>query len=380
MTLFNRNTIGMICLTAMLVWACSGSDEPSKEPEPADTGKDRKAMLTNWADNIIIPSYAAFKVKLDVMTVKSEAFSKKPDATTLAEFRQSWVDAYTEWQKVEIFDAGPGLQRAIRNYYNIYPTSVSGIEANIANPSVNLEITASYDKQGFPALDYLLNGVGKTDAEILSYYTSADGTKRLAYVKRITDHMQELITGVISDWNGSYREQFITKTGVDVGSPMGELTNHYVLHYERYIRSGKFGIPSGAMLDGIVSAEKVEAFYKKDISKVLAQTAHQAAVDFFNGKGVKSNTAGPSFKTYLDALGAKDKTTGKLLSETITDQFAASKAKIDALDTNFYQQVKTNDQAMKDTYNELQKAVRMLKVDMTSAMSITITYTDNDGD
>jgi predicted lipoprotein len=364
----------------MLVWACSGSDEPSKEPEPADTGKDRKAMLTNWADNIIIPSYAAFKVKLDVMTVKSEAFSKKPDATTLAEFRQSWVDAYTEWQKVEIFDAGPGLQRAIRNYYNIYPTSVSGIEANIANPSVNLEITASYDKQGFPALDYLLNGVGKTDAEILSYYTSADGTKRLAYVKRITDHMQELITGVISDWNGSYREQFITKTGVDVGSPMGELTNHYVLHYERYIRSGKFGIPSGAMLDGIVSAEKVEAFYKKDISKVLAQTAHQAAVDFFNGKGVKSNTAGPSFKTYLDALGAKDKTTGKLLSETITDQFAASKAKIDALDTNFYQQVKTNDQAMKDTYNELQKAVRMLKVDMTSAMSITITYTDNDGD
>ncbi len=380
MTLFNRNTIGMICLTAMLVWACSGSDEPSKEPEPADTGKDRKAMLTNWADNIIIPSYAAFKVKLDVMTVKSEAFSKKPDATTLAEFRQSWVDAYTEWQKVEIFDAGPGLQRAIRNYYNIYPTSVSGIEANIANPSVNLEITASYDKQGFPALDYLLNGVGKTDAEILSYYTSAEGTKRLAYVKRITDHMQELITGVISDWNGSYREQFTTKTGVDVGSPMGELTNHYVLHYERYIRSGKFGIPSGAMLDGIVAAEKVEAFYKKDISKVLAQTAHQAAVDFFNGKGVKSNTAGPSFKTYLDALGAKDKTTGKLLSETITDQFAASKAKIDALDTNFYQQVKTNDQAMKDTYNELQKAVRMLKVDMTSAMSITITYTDNDGD
>lgn len=379
MTLFNRNTIGLICLTAMLVWACSGNDEPAK-PEPADTGKDRKAMLTNWADNIIIPSYAAFNVKLDAMTVKSEAFSKKPDATTLTEFRQSWVDAYTEWQKVEIFDAGPGLQRAIRNYYNIYPTSVSGIEANIANPSVNLEISASYDKQGFPALDYLLNGVGKTDAEIVSYYTSAEGAKRLAYVKRITDHMQELITGVIGDWNGSYREQFTTKTGVDVGSPMGELTNHYVLHYERYIRSGKFGIPSGAMLDGIVAAEKVEAFYKKDISKVLAQTAHQAAVDFFNGKGVKTSTAGPSFKTYLDALGAKDKTTGKLLSETITEQFAASKAKIDVLDPNFYQEVKTNDQAMKNTYNELQKAVRMLKVDMTSAMSITITYTDNDGD
>jgi hypothetical protein len=35
---------------------------------------------------------------------------------------------------------------------------------------------------------------------------------------------------------------------------------------------------------------------------------------------------------------------------------------------------------MADTYAAMQKLVRMLKVDMTSAMSITITYTDNDGD
>ena len=32
------------------------------------------------------------------------------------------------------------------------------------------------------------------------------------------------------------------------------------------------------------------------------------------------------------------------------------------------------------SYNEMQKAVRMIKVDMTSAMSITVTYVDNDGD
>ncbi|WP_449437648.1 hypothetical protein [Pedobacter steynii] len=42
--------------------------------------------------------------------------------------------------------------------------------------------------------------------------------------------------------------------------------------------------------------------------------------------------------------------------------------------------MKTNNQKMIDVYTEMQKSVRMLKVDMTSAMSITITYTDNDGD
>lgn len=315
------------------------------------------------------------------MVVKSEAFRTKPDEASLTTLRQSWVDAYTEWQKVELFDVGPGFQQALRNYNNIYPASVTGIQANIDNPALSMETGSSYDRQGFPALDYLLNGVGASNAEIVAYYTSAsDGAKRSAYLKRVTDHMQLLTNSVISDWKGSYREQFITKTGVDVGSPMGELVNRYVLHYERYIRSGKFGIPSGAMLNGIVSADKVEAFYKKDISKVLAQVSHQAAVDFFNGKSVKTETEGPSFKTYLDALGVKDKTSGKLLSQIINEQFAVSKLKIDGLNSNFYTEVTTNDQVMKDVYTELQKAVRMLKVDMTSAMSITITYTDNDGD
>jgi len=378
---FNLKTVLIFASLAIFVWACSGSGGSTPQPEPTDAGKDRKAVLVNLADNIIIPSYNSYKTKLDAMVIKSDAFRANPDAASLSEFRLAWVDAYTEWQKVELFDVGPGFQQALRSYCNIYPANVTGIEAQIANPALSMETASSYDRQGFPALDYLLNGVGNTDAEIIGYYTAAgEGAKRAAYLKRITDHMQLLLNSVIGDWAGTYREQFTTKTGVDVGSPMGELVNRYVLHYERYIRSGKFGIPSGAMLNGVVSADKVEGFYKKDISKILAQTAHQAAADFFNGKSVKTGTEGPSFKTYLDALLVKDKTSGKLLSQLINDQFAVSKSKIDALNSNFYKEVTTNDQAMKDVYTELQKAVRMLKVDMTSAMSITITYTDNDGD
>ncbi|MFN3380497.1 MAG: imelysin family protein [Runella zeae] len=370
----------VLVLFGMLIWACSNNDSP-QEPEPTDPSKDRKVLLTHLADNIIIPSYANFKVKFDAMNSKSQAFTAKPDATTLGEFRQAWREAYIEWQKMELFDVGPANRAAMRNFYNIYPTSVAGITQYIADPSVNLEVASSYDKQGFPALDYLLNGVGTTDAETVAFYTNAtDGAKRLAYIKRIVDHMNALITKVISDWNGSYREEFTTKTGLDIGSPMGELVNGYVLHYERFIRSGKFGIPSGAMLNGVVAPEKVEAFYKKDISNVLAQTAHQAVVDFFNGKNVKTNAEGPSFKTYLDALGAKDSATGKTLSEIINAQFGVSKSKMDALKPNLFEEVKTNNAAVVQVYTEMQKAVRMLKVDMTAAMSIVITYTDNDGD
>lgn len=380
MKYFSAKKHFLLWLLTGFLWACGGSGEKTDPPTPVDEGKDRKALLTNLADNIIIPAYADFKTKLGQMVAQSEAFTAKPDIQTLTAFRAAWVEAYVEWQKVELFDFGPAERQTLRNFYNIYPASEKGINDNIADPNANLEVPSSYAQQGFPALDYLLNGVGNNDTAILAFYTTApDAAKRMAYIKRLTGRMTTLLDKVVTEWT-TYRETFISKTGLDIGSPTSQMVNAFVLHYERFIRSGKFGIPSGAMLNGVVSPDKVEAFYKKDISRTLAQTAHQAVVDFFNGKGFKTGSEGASFKTYLVALGAKDSGTGQSLADIINNQFAASKSKIDMLKPSLYEEVKTNNQAMVAVYTEMQKAVRMLKVDMTSAMSITITYTDNDGD
>jgi predicted lipoprotein len=360
--------------------SCGGN---GNDPSPVDDSKDRKLILTHWADNTIIPSYTNFKVKFDVLLNKADAFTASPDNTALIEFRSAWVDAYTEWQNVELFEFGPADKYTIRNFFNIYPADVSGIASNINDPTSNLDLPASYARQGFPALDYLINGVGADDAAIIAYYTTdAEAAKRIAYVERITARMNSLITNVISEWSGAYRDTFINKTGLDIGSSTGLVVNAYVLHYERYIRSGKVGIPSGAAIatGGVPYPEKVEAFYKKDISLILATNAHQAAVDFFNGMNVTTGMEGPSFKSYLDALEAKDASTGSLLSVIINDQFTAISGKLGLLSPNFYDQIQTNNQLMIDAYTEMQKIVRMLKVDMTSAMSVTITYTDNDGD
>jgi len=373
-----KKTCFVILLSAVL-WGCSGTEEQATDPTDVQE-TNRKAMLTSLADNIIIPSYASFKSKFDVMVSKSDAFIAKPEAAQLTEFRQAWAEAYTEWQKAEIFEFGPGETYVIRNYYNIYPANAAGITADISETSPNLEVPASYDRQGFPALDYLINGVGADDSAILQYYSGADGTKRLAHIKRLTSRMSSLLSKVTADWNSTARETFINKTGLDISSSTSLMVNSVVLHYERYIRSGKFGIPSGAMLNGVPAPEKVEGFYKKDLSLTLAKTAQQAYVDFFNGKSVKTGTEGLSLKTYLNGIGAKDSATGKTLTDIINAQFEASNRKLGVLKPNLYDEVKTNNQAMKDTYTEMQKSVRMLKVDMTSAMSITITYTDNDGD
>src|SRR5688572_19077566 len=91
---------------------CCGGNE--SEPSPEDNSKDRKVILTHWADNIIRPSYENFRESFDVMIDKVDAFTTSPDQTSLSALRESWVDAYTEWQKVELFEFGPADKYTLR--------------------------------------------------------------------------------------------------------------------------------------------------------------------------------------------------------------------------------------------------------------------------
>ena len=370
-----------VVLTLILVLPGCGGKE--REPSPADNTKDRKVILTHWVDNIVVPSYKTFHQHFEVMADHANAFSVSPDEASLLALRDAWVQAYRAWQKVELFEFGPADKYTLRNFFNIYPADVSGITANIADPAVNLDLPASYSRQGFPALDYLLNGIGQTDADILAAYTTdAHAGQRTAYLTRLTERMSTLLAQVIQEWDGPYRDTFINQTGLDIGSSFGLVVNAYVLYYERYVRTGKIGIPSGAAIgsSGVPYPERIEAYYHSAISRDLATTAHQAARDFFNGVDPETSQEGPSLGSYLDALGSKDAASGKMLSEIITEQFSVISSELADLLPDLSGQIAVNNDEMVETYSAMQKLVRLLKVDMTSAMSITITYTDNDGD
>ena len=364
----------MIATLCMHCVKKKNSDEPA-EAEP----ETRKVLLENIADNIILPSYENFRIKLDTMIVKSKAFTSNPDNVSLSNFRAAWANTYIEWQKVELFDVGPSSDVAMRLYFNIYPTDVAGIETNVASGNSNLGI--EFNRQGFPALDYLINGMG-TDAETIDKYkTATDANKRIVYLNLVTNKMKEMTTIVISAWHNGYRNTFVGNTSVSAGSPLSGLINGYVRNYEKYIRTGKFGLPSGVMVGGgTVNPALVEGYYKKDISLDLAKAAHKASVDFFNGKSVITGAEGSSLKSYLDKIGAKDSKTGVSLSAIINTQFGEVDKKLNLLSNNFVENVNNNNQAMINVFNTMQSTIRLLKVDMTSAMSISITYTDTDGD
>lgn len=364
-----------ISLTS-LIFACSSSDDSGDSN--TDT-YDRTVMLTHWADNIIIPSYEDYDSKMQTLASEVTSFTTTPTEANLQLVRTSWINAYKAYQKVTLFYVGKASEINLKETTNTYPTDAAAIENNIASGSYNLDLFSQYSKQGFPALDYLINGLGTTDASIVDFYsTNTNANKYKQYLIDVTNKLKTNSTTVLADWNTSYRNAFISSNGNAVSSSVNIMTNLFVKNLEKDIRSGKIGIPAGIFSSGTLFPEKVEAFYKKDISKELLNTAIQAQQDFFNGKNFTSSATGPSLKSYLDYVNAVR--SGQNLSDIINNQFISSYTANNLLDNNFSSQITNDNSKMLNAYDALQQNVVYIKLDMMQALNITIDYVDSDGD
>ena len=368
-------------IVLILGWACS-SDSDTEGTVVVDpineVSFERSAMLINWADNIIIPSYEAFSTDLDLLIDSFDAFKENPNEDNLVKFRSSWISAYSSWQHVAMFEIGPAETVGFQLNMNIYPTNTDNIDEFITTGTYDLSLSSNRSSKGFPALDYLLNGLGENDAEILAFYNNGTNNTVFTYTEDVLLDMKSLIGTVLSNWKEGYRDTFVANDGASSTSSVDRMVNDYIFYYEKYLRAGKMGIPLG-VFSGSTLPQNVEAYYDGTISADLFLEGLSAVHDFFNGKHFNSETEGESLASYLDALNTvKD---GEDLSALINGQFNTARDMVQDL-ASFREEIENNNPptAMFLAYDEVQKAVPMLKVDMVSAMSISIDFVDADGD
>ena len=367
--------LAAICAVLVLV-ACK---KKTTDPNANNNSYDRGAMLANYADNYIVPAYTQMSNVLNVLKTNTDAFAAAPDAAKLSSLQATWQTAYKIWQHVEMFEFGPDQATALRMYMNIYPVSVNKINSNITTGTYNLDQFGNTDAQGFPALDYLLNGLAGNNTAILAFYTSdGQAANRKQYLQAIVNKMNEKIAAVRDAWTGDYRNTFVAATGTDVSSSLSLMTNAFVLHYERYLRGGKIGLPVGAMT-GTAAPQLTEAYYSPELSKDLALEGLEAINGIYEGKNFDGTANGSGFKDYLGAIGTKDEN-DKPMADLITEELAQATTALSGLTTTIKDGVVNDRPTVLSIYQEIQQVVPLFKVDMVSAFGISITYVDNDGD
>ena len=338
----------------------------------------RGEMLTNWADNIIIPAFEALSGDMDSLSLAANTFTEIPNQENLISLKQSWLNAYLAWQTVAMFDIGMAEEITLRNYMNVYPLDAEGMTTTLLVGGYDLTSVNRQDEQGFPALDYLLHGLANSEPEIITFYTDEfDGPKYKIFLTDLVERMRSLTYMVLIDWKERYREEFIERDGSGATESVNSMVNAYIYYFEKFLRSGKVGIPAGIFSNSPLS-DRVEARYREDVSKELLIKSLNSAQDFFNGVHFSQEDSGMSLQGWIDYL-EKTRDTHHLDS-LINNQFALIHAQVVNLNDDLGVQVTTDNIGMLETYDLMQEIVIFMKVDMLQLFDIKVDYVDADGD
>lgn len=347
----------------LVVASCGDKSDDNKKEDKYD----RKAMLTHWADNIIVKGYTSYTTALQKMQEQSKAFISEPTTSTLSALRADWKKAYVAWQDVAMFEIGKAEEINLQGLTNTYPANVSQINSSIDSDDVNFGLPSMRSAQGFPAIEYLIYGDQVSDEALIASFT--DNKKN--YLEKVVDLLLANSNTVLDDWKSRYRDVFVNESGSSATASVNKVTNDFIFYYEKFLRAGKVGIPAGVFSSEPI-AHTAEAPYS-GISKTLLYSSLDAVQNFFNGKAGDGSNQGDGYATYLKYLESD-------LPGKINAQFDAARDKAENLDESFKKQVIADNVKMLELYDALQKNVVTIKVDMLQKLNVKVDYVDADGD
>ena len=359
-------TLGIL-VTLLFGWSC-------KDNEVLEY--DRSALLSNLGDNVIFPNYNTLSQEATNLELAMTNFRASKSLVDLETLRNQNIVIWKAWKACSMYEFGTAENRALRASINTFPSDTAQIWANVNAATWDLNLATNLDAKGFPALDFLLFGLGNDANSILNRLNAPQDSAAIHnYLEAIVLDIKTLVSAVRDEWQGSYLATFKSSLGTDVGSSTSLLVNALNQDLE-IIKTASIGIPIGKQTFGQALPEKCEGLYSgESIALILQQLEGIEAL--YRGE-IAGGTNGYGLKEALDALEAQYQ--GGSLTAAIDAQFTEAKSAVQAIATPLSVAVLNNAPAVENAYTQIQKLVILLKTDMASAMSILITYTDADGD
>lgn len=360
-----RILLPVIALPILLTTACK---EDNNDGGSAGAF-DRKLLLENFADNIIIPYWGKMKTATDALSSAADALITTPNTTTLQATQTAWTNAYTSWLYCNSFNYGPGekpIFGMVNENIGTWPVNVGVVENRIAAGDFKFN-DFRRDSRGLLTVEYLLFTPTALDSLTAS-------SNRRQYLQKVIADIKTWVDENNTGWT-TYRNAFVSNTDKSAGSPTSMLYNEFVKSFEA-IKNFKIALPGGKRA-GQPQPEPhlCEAYYSGQSIKFIKE--HFKAVEqMWRGTGA-NGTDGIGFDDYLD------KVTGgtALKAETLAQLAAVNNANKSFADNEILANLVLMETERIDTlHTEYQKMTRFFKSDLSSLLGIAITYSSGDGD
>ncbi len=329
---------------------------------PEEVEFKKGELLTNLADNYIIPHYTELQSRVFNLDTKWGDYLLNPSTTTFDAAKLAFLDAAEEYQRVKLFNFGPAMTENLQMACGIFPTDTAQINSQINSGIYDLSADDTRDTQGFDALDYLLY---RNNA--LALIQSSTNTQN--YITALIVRMKGKVSTVLSQWQTSYRSTFISGTGTETTSAFSYLVNAFCRDFEG-TKNLKLGYPLGTQNLNTPNPLEFEgkwSHHNKEFLKISIETSFNV----YKGMGTVD---GLGFDDYLIA---EEKTA---LNDDIKTRYQFLLNEVGTWNDNLQERLNSNSSSLYNYFNYMQGTVVYLKTDMTSAFSISITYQDSDGD
>ncbi|MEO5591813.1 MAG: imelysin family protein [Chitinophagaceae bacterium] len=365
----------LVAVTGIIILiSCSkGNDANPGTPPPGNID----SALVNIGTAIIIPSYQNLSAAMVALDGATTAFTATPNATTLTAAQAAFKAAYLAWETCSEYQFGPASdQSLLTTTINVFPTDSVIIKSNISSGNYTIDGLANLKAQGFPAIDFLLFGAGNATT-LARFTTDAKAAGAKTYLSAIVASIKTKAAAVSAAWSaggGNYIAKFTAATGVNSGSSLSLLMNAFVQDYDIVMKSYKLGIPIGKYGTTILplAPEKVEAYYSGISIQLMIQQVKAIQNMYLGGTGYGFDDK---------VIASKAQKNGVALNDVITAEFNTLIAKLTALQANqLSASIVNNITVVNDLYAEATRLVVLLKVDLSSALAIKISFQDDDGD
>ncbi|MDG1780170.1 MAG: imelysin family protein [Flavobacteriales bacterium] len=354
----------ILCVLGMSSCSDCGRDDILVEEEITQY----RTQLGYFEEDIIAPGISEASQDIELLNNAVESFLIAPTLSNLANVQQSHKNAWISFQQISFLRFGPG--EFIIPQLNTFPADAMFLQNALENGEY---VNPANDEKGLPALDWLLNEANLTADELLTAFTNeTTGASRMNVLSVCSNELVANITALESAWQSNYAEEFRSNGGAFAGAGMSLYINSFVQDYE-LLKRDKVALPLGLLTLDIPLPDKVEAYHGGYSVELALQhlTSLRKSIDGFEGRGLKA---------LLDELGAYHDGSQMDLSDAILTAIQEAQTALEQVPDPLSDTIDVNPQIVQEAYDELQEVVVLLKVDLPSALGISITFTDNDGD
>lgn len=355
-----RVVFGLL-ISIFLFMSCEDDDGGSN----ASSSFNRKAMLENYANRLILPRIDSALLSANTLDRAVEYYLSDPTEGNRTLAQQEWRAAAKDYVRISAYNFGPGdgLFGTLNENLGTFPADTAQIEAYIRTGDNSLD-NFNRSARGYYAMEYLLFE-GNEPMTV----------NRQAYVEAVMTDITSQLDQVNKGWD-SFASDFTQNDATNAGSSTSILFNQFALYFETS-KNFKVGLPAGKRPGQTAAApEQVESYYA-GYSKELLNVHLEEVWNIYTGTGVDGEDR-QGLADYLKASPG-----GEVIFNQTVEQWDNVMAAKEAVYQNSqaFQDLVVNEPVLADElYMELQRHTRFFKSDLSSILGIQITYQSGDGD